>query len=163
MSKQIYSIALVLAVLGVSAFEIQQVYAACLCMCRAQSGAPASVNVDVTGACDRDFSYTFKVHYATNDDSACSSGFGGGAVVYSNGAGSVNMNTHSISPDTFTVTGGGDTVTFTVEGDLLDQDENGTSKVNTGDNQYRCLEDTTVCIIRDCQCPTTCGSPPECE
>ncbi len=135
--------------------EIQQVFA-CLCMCRGKSGAPTSVNVDDTGACDRDFSYTYTMHYATDSDN-CGTGIGGTAKVYSNGAGSVNMQLHTISPTSFTISGAGYTQQFTVTGELANEDADGTSKTTAYDDDFRCVENTTVTIVKR---PARNNSPP---
>lgn len=65
----------VVVVMCLVTFEVRQVYAACLCMCSAVSSVPSSVHVTnyTNPGCQASFSYTYKVHYGTNDDN-CGSG-----------------------------------------------------------------------------------------
>jgi hypothetical protein len=147
------SVLTIVAVLWVLSLEFQQIFAACQCMCRAVSGLPSSVDVDDTGNCDRDFSYTFKVHFATNDDN-CGTGLSGYAVVYPNSGASDNMQLHTISPSSFTISGDGHTQSFTVNGQLVDEDVDGISAVSVYESSASCNVDPQVTIIHDdTHCP----------
>jgi hypothetical protein len=159
-----------LVVLGTVGFEVQQVYAVvCTCKCYAVSGLPASYNVNVNQSlCDRDYSFNFNVHFATNDDN-CTGTREYWAVSYSSGAGCCNVELNSISPDSSSMvyngSGRGRTIQYTVTGRLHNDHCNGRAGTTVFASDNTCVSSQYVNILcdGDCQgsCPNNCESCPQ--
>jgi len=159
--RKLSVISVAIATVSLLGFEVHQAVAACQCMCWAISGKPSCVFVDDTGSCDDDFSYTYKVHFATNDDS-CGGGLSGTGAAYSVG-GTKNIENHAISPTSFTVSGAGHTQVFTVTGDLFGQGCDGISATYAEVNSFECYTGTvSVNIDHDDNCFGDCTSNANC-
>lgn len=154
------AIAVALSLAALASFEVQQVLASCACVCQGTSGVPSSVDVtDATGGCDSEFDYTYEVHFATNDDN-CGGGVGGSASAYPSSSFSDNVvdsgpTKHSISPSSFTISGAGETETFTVTGQLDTSTQDGVSATQVIDTAGPTCDTgvLSVSIVHDPNCP----------